>query len=84
MTGSSGANIISLSLQDLPRKFTDPTIGQIQNILPQGVLIIGVKLSDGSYVINPEAQIVVENDHRMFILGSAINMAFINEMGHLS
>lgn len=84
MTGSSGANIISLGLPDLPYKFTDPTIGQIQDILPQGVLIIGVKLSDGSYVINPEAELAVDSDHRMFILGSAINIAFFNEIGRLS
>jgi voltage-gated potassium channel len=80
MSGQLNANITSMGIDDLPEKHGESTIGEVQKALPRGLSIIGIKLKDGSYVVNPELDTVILKEHRIFILGSEINMRSLKEI----
>ena len=69
--GKEGANINSISFNELPKELQNKTIGQLEANRISGVTIIGFKTPDGQYVINPDDNLQVIPHSRLFVLGSA-------------
>lgn len=69
--GNRGANIESISFDELPEKFRNKTIGELESNRITGVTIIGFKGTDGEYIINPSTDIEVVQGSKLFVLGNA-------------
>jgi voltage-gated potassium channel len=69
--GNLGANIESLSYDELPADLKDKEIRDLEAREITGVTIIGYKSPDGTYFINPSMDTVVVKGSRLFVLGSA-------------
>ena len=69
--GYSGANIESISYNQLPDDLKGKTIGDLESRRITGVTIIGLRKPDGSYEINPTVEETVDEGSRIFVLGNA-------------
>ena len=78
--GYNGANIESISFNELPDQFKNKTIGQLEAKRLTGVTIIGFKTPNGEYLINPDFEIEVVPQSKLFVLG---NPAQIEKLNHL-
>jgi voltage-gated potassium channel len=68
--GYEGANIESISYDELPKEFQDKTIRELEAREITGATIIGFKGTDGNYIINPGLETKVGPGSKLFILGS--------------
>jgi len=68
--GTEGANINSVSFAELPSDLQNKTIGQLDAKKITGVSIIGYKTPDGSYIVNPDSEIIMVPHSSLFVLGS--------------
>lgn len=78
--GYNGANIESIAFNELPDQFKNKTIGQLEAKRLTGVTIIGFKTPDGEYVVNPDFEIEVVPQSKLFVLG---NPSQIEKLNHL-
>lgn len=78
--GYNGANIESISFNELPDQFKNKTIGQLEAKRLTGVTIIGFKTPGGEYLINPDYEIEVVPQSKLFVLG---NPSQIQKLNHL-
>jgi voltage-gated potassium channel len=78
--GTEGANINSVSYEELPHELQNKTIGQLDTKKITGVSIIGYKTPDGNYIVNPDSEIVVVPNSSLFVLGSGEQ---INKLGSI-
>ena len=69
--GNRGANIESISFDELPEKFRNKTIGELESNRITGVTIIGFNGTDGEYIINPSTESQVVQGSKLFVLGNA-------------
>ncbi len=65
-----GVNIESISFSELPAEFQNKTIKQLEAKRLTGVTIIGYKSPEGEYIINPDWDIVVVKNSKLFVLGN--------------
>lgn len=68
--GFEGANIESLSYEELPAEFKDKKIGELEAREITGVTIIGYKDPEGVYHVNPSFKTQVVPGSKIFVLGS--------------
>jgi len=68
--GNRGANMDTISYNELPEQFRDKTVGDLESREITGVTIIGFKNTDGAYMINPPASTPVVEGSKLFVLGS--------------
>ena len=76
--GYTGANIESISFNELPDQFKNKTIGQLEAKRLTGVTIIGFKTPDGEYLINPDYEIEVVAQSKLFVLGNPSQIKKLN------
>ena len=77
--GKSGVNIESISFSELPEEFRNKTIGELEAKRITGATIIGFKTPSGEYIINPDMDLKVIPDSKLFVLGSADQINKLNE-----
>lgn len=82
--GYNGANIESISFNELPDQFKNKTIGQLEAKKMTGVTIIGFKTPDGEYLINPDYELEVVPKSKLFVLGNQEQIEKFNKMFDLS
>ena len=82
--GNSGANIESISYEELPVSLQGKTIEALEAKRITGVTIIGFKSPKGEYTVNPLVETVVIPGSRIFVLGSAEQILKLIEYFHLS
>jgi voltage-gated potassium channel len=68
--GTEGANINSVSYDELPETWRNKTIKELDAHQISGVSIIGFKTADGEYIINPDESLKVIEGTRLFVIGS--------------
>ena len=67
--GETTANLEEISVNDLPTEYLDKTILDLDLRRKTGCTVIGFKAPDNSYLINPEASIVLQKDSHLIVLG---------------
>ncbi len=69
-----GANInfeeLNFNCDEMPEEFAHKTIRELSIRSETGANVIGVKMPDGSYVINPPADMKLEPHMRLIVLGN--------------
>ncbi len=69
--GTIGANIDTVTYEQLPHNLKGKTIAEIDTHKVSGVTIIGYKEPGGDYLINPTDETVVGPGTKLFVLGNA-------------
>ncbi len=82
--GSQGANIESISFNDLPDQFRNMTIGELEAKKITGVTIIGFRGPDGQYIINPDNDTEVVPQSKLFVLGNQEQIKKFNKLFGIS
>ena len=82
--GYKGANIESISYDDLPTNLKGKTIDELDTNRITGAAIIGYKSPDGQYHINPSGDTVIEAKSRLFVLGGAAQIKKVVEHFHIT
>jgi voltage-gated potassium channel len=80
LEGQMGANIESISFNELPEEFRNKTIGQLEAKRLTGVTIVGYKTPEGEYIINPDYEIIVVPHSTLFVLGSEEQINKLNAL----
>lgn len=73
--GRTGSNVNSVAFSELPEHYQNKTIGQLNNEKLTGVSIIGYKTPDGSYLVNPDDDVMMVPGSSLFVLGSESQLA---------
>lgn len=63
-------NLDEVFCDNMPKAFCDQTIDKIEIRKKCGVNIIGIKTSDGQFVLNPPPDTVVQPNTKLFVLGT--------------
>lgn len=84
LQGSQGANIESISFNDLPDQFRNKTIGELEAKKITGVTIIGFRAPNGEYFINPDNEIEVVPQSKLFVLGNQEQIKKFNKLFGIS
>lgn len=82
--GNDGINIESISFYELPEKFQNKTIKQLEEERLTGVTIIGYKDPSGEYFINPGMEMVVVPNSKLFVLGNKQQIIEFKKMFQLN
>jgi len=77
--GNQGANIESISFEQLPKELQGKTIEELDSKRITGVTIIGYKSDGGTYQINPNMDIKVVPGSKLFVLGKEEQIEQLNE-----
>ena len=77
--GKNGVNIESIAFSELPDEFRNKTIGQLEAKRITGVTIVGFKIPEGEYIINPDYEIEVVPNSKLYVLGSSEQIRKLNE-----
>jgi len=67
--GETTANLEEIDVNDLPKEYVGKTILDLDLRKKTGCTVIGFKLADGDYLINPEASIKLVADSSLIVLG---------------
>jgi len=78
--GEKTANLEEISVNDLPSKYLQKTILDLDLRKQTGCTVIGFKAPDGNYIINPEASLQLEKDSNLIVLGRPEQIAKLREL----
>lgn len=77
--GNQGANVESISYEQLPSELQGKTIEELDSKKITGVTIIGYKTQGGDYQINPDINIKVVPGSKIFVLGKSGQIDHLND-----
>ena len=78
--GETTANLEEISVNDLPEKYLQKTILDLDLRRQTGCTVIGFKAPDGNYIINPEASLELERDSHLIVLGRPEQISKLREL----
>ena len=78
--GEKTANLEEIAVNDLPEKYLQKTILDLDLRRQTGCTVIGFKAPDGSYIINPEASLELEKDSNLIVLGRPEQIVKLREL----
>lgn len=70
VSGGHNSNVGTITYEQLPDAMKSKTIGDLDSKKTTGVTIIGYKTADGTHIINPGVDLVVQPGSKLFVLGS--------------
>ena len=77
--GDAEVNLDEVHVSSLSSSFENKTLSQIQARNHTGCTIIGVKSSDGKYIVNPGANTMLKPNSKLFVLGSPEQIKNFND-----
>ncbi len=82
--GRTGSNVNSVAFSELPENLQNMTLGQLNEQKLTGVSIIGYKTPDGTYIVNPDEDILMVLGSSLFVLGNEEQVAKLKTLFGLS
>lgn len=82
ITGQGGDNIRleEIEFSSLANSFTNKTIRELQVRDKSGANIIGFKIANGEYIINPSPDTKITHDAKLFVLGTTDQIKKLKEL----
>ncbi len=77
--GNADVNLEEVHISSLSASYENKSLSQIQARHHTGCTIIGVKSSDGKYIVNPGANTILKTNSKLFILGSSEQIKQFND-----
>lgn len=84
MEGEHTTNLEEVHIEDFTNRLNCNTLRDLDLRRKTGCTIIGYVKPDGTYIINPEADMPLEPKSKVIVLGRADQIRKLNEMFHLS
>ena len=78
--GETTANLEEISVNDLPEKYLQKTILDLDLRRKTGCTVIGFKAPDGKYIINPEASLELVRNSHLIVLGRPEQIVKLREL----
>ncbi|MFT5922885.1 MAG: voltage-gated potassium channel [Flavobacteriales bacterium] len=78
--GGTDVNLEEISFSDLPEDFQFQTLGELDVRNRIGVNIIGFKIDNGEYVINPGSETRIVPNSKLFVLGNRDQIKLLNRI----
>ncbi len=78
--GETTANLEEISVNDLPEKYLQKTILDLDLRRRTGCTVIGFKAPDGKYIINPEASLELVMNSHLIVLGRPEQIVKLREL----
>ena len=78
--GKTTANLEEIAVDDLPRKYINKTILDLDLRKETGCTVIGFRNPDRDYIINPEAQIKLIAGSSLIVLGRPEQIIKLREL----
>lgn len=79
-----GANIESISFEELPVIYQGKTLEQLNIKKQTGATVIGFKSKNGEFVINPADDTLIEEHSSLLVLGNATEIENVNKLFNLT
>jgi voltage-gated potassium channel len=83
ITGDAKVNLEEVSFSNLPEDFKYLTISELRARQVSGCNIIGYKTPDGEFVVNPDPDVKIVPNAKMFVLGTPEQIKKLNEVFHI-
>ena len=78
--GKKETNLEEIAVDDLPEEFINKTLLDLNLRHKTGCLIIGFKNADNRYIINPDANTILEPNSHLIILGNVNQIEKLHEI----
>lgn len=78
--GESTTNLEEILVENLPQEYTNCTIAQLDLRKKTGCTVIGFKKSNGDFVINPDANMKLELNSKLIVLGQPDQISKLNQI----
>ena len=78
--GPGKVNISELEFKDLPENFQHKTIRELNDGYHTGALIVGFRTSDGAYMVNPDQDLKLVPNSKLFVLGTSEQINELNQL----
>jgi voltage-gated potassium channel len=78
--GTEGVNVEAISFNEIPSEFKFKKIKHLETKTQTGVTIIGFKTPKGEYIINPDCEIEIVPNSKLFVLGNSKQIADLNKL----
>ncbi len=81
--GSNEVNLEEISYKNIPSKFHGRTLSELDRSYDSGCLIIGYRTPEGEYRVNPDPNLEIIPECKIFVLGTQSQIRQINTLLHL-
>ena len=78
--GETTANLEEIAVDDLPKKYINKTILDLDLRRETGCTVIGIRTLDRDYIINPEAETALINGSSLIVLGRPEQIVKLREL----
>ena len=78
--GDGDVNLEEVDIDSFPESIRKKTLGDMKMRFHTGCTIIGLKKSDGTYVINPGPDVILNKSSKLFVLGDPDQIKSFNKM----
>jgi len=78
--GETTANLEEIAVDDLPKKYINKTILDLDLRRETGCTVIGIRNSDRNYIINPEAETKLVSGSSLIVLGRPEQIIKLREL----
>ena len=80
LDGDCVTNLEEININDLPEKFINKTLSDLDLRRQTGCSVIGMKSEDNTYIVNPEATMLLKPDSKLIVLGSAVQIQKLRKL----
>ena len=78
--GGAEINLEEVNFKDLPEDFQFQTLGEMQVRNRIGINVIGFKMENGEYIINPGPNTRIVPNCKLFVLGNPDQIRLLNRI----
>ena len=78
--GADAINLEEIPVRDLPEGLNVTTLGELDARNRIGVNVVGIKKSDGNFIINPGAETPLDEACKLFVLGTTDQIKTLNRL----
>ena len=78
--GQSMVNLEEINFESIPEEYKNKTISSISNDFDTGCNIVGYKTPEGEFIVNPQPDIKLVPESKLFVLGKPEQISEINKI----
>lgn len=78
--GTGDINLEEVTVSDFPEHASVKTLRDLEAHYKTGCTVIGFKMNNGDYVVNPGADTLLESNSKLFVLGKSEQISNLNKL----
>ena len=80
MHNKSSVNLEEISFTRIAENWKDKTIGDISKLNASGANIVGFKSAEGDFALNPNPEIMLQQNSKLFVLGDKEQVKVLKQL----